>query len=197
MKSTRLNSSTGRLLSLALLATLALVGCTTGAANTNEPIANTNDSANSDINSAMPAKDGLENSNQVNNNINDNEVTEPADSNKPDDTLTQPENTNKDDGTSMNTNKGAVKTITVSAKSFAYTPNQIKVKKGDTVKIVLSNTDGFHDWVLDEFNAKTSRINAGQTAEVQFVANKAGSFEFYCSVGRHRSMGMVGTLIVE
>jgi uncharacterized cupredoxin-like copper-binding protein len=32
---------------------------------------------------------------------------------------------------------------------------------------------------------------------VQFVADKTGTFEFYCSVGNHRQMGMVGTLVVQ
>lgn len=90
-----------------------------------------------------------------------------------------------------------VREFTVSTRSFAFNPAEIKVKKGDRVKITLTNTDGFHDWVVDEFNAKTGRINTGQTSSVEFVADKTGTFEYYCSVGNHRQMGMVGKLIVE
>ena len=90
-----------------------------------------------------------------------------------------------------------IKTFTVSGKPFSFTPNQIRVKKGDTVKIVFANDGGFHDWVLDEFNARTAQIQSGQTAEVQFVADRTGTFEYYCSVGDHRALGMVGQLIVE
>jgi len=32
---------------------------------------------------------------------------------------------------------------------------------------------------------------------VTFVADKAGEYEFYCSVGQHRANGMVGKLIVK
>ena len=54
-----------------------------------------------------------------------------------------------------------------------------------------------HDWVLDEFNAKTKVIQGGQTDTVEFTASKAGTFEYYCSVGQHRQMGMVGKFIVQ
>jgi plastocyanin len=91
----------------------------------------------------------------------------------------------------------SVKTFAVSGNSFSYDPKQIVVKKGDTVRIVFTNTEGFHDWVIDEFNARTPKIPAGQVSTIEFVADKAGSFEYYCSVGSHRAQGMVGTLVVQ
>ncbi|PJE76136.1 hypothetical protein COV04_01235 [Candidatus Uhrbacteria bacterium CG10_big_fil_rev_8_21_14_0_10_48_11] len=106
----------------------------------------------------------------------------------------------------VNTNVGAnvsidtsasVKTFTLSAQNYSFTPSEIRVKKGDTVKVVLSSANGFHDFVIDEFNTKTNRVLTGETAETQFVADKTGTFQFYCSVGNHRALGMVGNLIVE
>lgn len=94
-------------------------------------------------------------------------------------------------------NQSEVKTFTVSGKSFSFDLKEIRVKKGDKVKIVFKNTLGFHDWSVDEFNAQTKQIQEGQTDEVQFVASKSGTFEYYCSVGQHRQNGMVGKLIVE
>ncbi len=91
----------------------------------------------------------------------------------------------------------SIKTFTVTGQNYSLSPSEIKVKKGDTVKIVFKNNSGTHDWVIDEFNARTSRIQTGQTAEVEFVADKTGTFEYYCSVGSHRQQGMVGKLIVE
>ena len=70
------------------------------------------------------------------------------------------------------------------------------VKKGDTVRVTFTNNEGFHDWVLDEFSARTPQIGAGKNATVEFVASKTGTFEYYCSVGSHRKMGMKGTLTV-
>src|SRR3989344_5831330 len=101
----------------------------------------------------------------------------------------QPEN-------SANTDQSA-KEFTLSASSFKYDITEIRVKKGDTVKIILNNTGGMHDWVIDEFDARTKQINDGETDTVTFVASETGEFEYYCSIGNHRAMGMVGTLIVE
>lgn len=110
----------------------------------------------------------------------------------------------EEDGTSVDIDAGVeidaetgVKTFTVEGTSFAFAPSVIKVKKGDTVRIVFNNKAGFHDWVLDEFDAATKQISAGTTDTIEFVADKAGEFEYYCSVGSHRQMGMVGTLVVE
>ena len=91
----------------------------------------------------------------------------------------------------------AIKTFTVVGSSFAFSPAEIRVKRGDRVKIVFQNSGGMHDWVIDEFSARTPIIQSGKSAEVEFVANKTGTFQYYCSVGSHRAMGMVGNLIVE
>lgn len=81
--------------------------------------------------------------------------------------------------------------------SFRFNPNEIRVKQGETVQITFKNAGGMHDWRLDEFSAKTKILQAGEEETISFVASRKGSFEYYCSVGNHRQMGMVGTLIVE
>lgn len=87
--------------------------------------------------------------------------------------------------------------VDVVGTDFEYDVKEIRVKKGDTVVINFESTDGFHDWVLDEFDAASSRINEGEKTSVTFVANKAGTFQYYCSVMNHRQKGMIGYLIVE
>lgn len=91
---------------------------------------------------------------------------------------------------------GATKEFTVTGSNFKFAPATMTVKKGDTVKITFVNSSGTHDWNLDEFNAHSGVIQAGATKTVTFVADKAGSFEYYCAVGEHRQMGMKGTLTV-
>ncbi len=93
--------------------------------------------------------------------------------------------------------EGTLKEFTVISKPFLYNQKELRVKKGDTVRITLDNQEGTHNFVIDEFNAKTKTLNAGQEETIEFVADKAGTFEFYCSVGNHRAMGMVGNLVVE
>ena len=90
-----------------------------------------------------------------------------------------------------------VKNFTVKGTSFSFAPSIITVKKGDKIRITLDNTGGFHDLKIDEFNVATKKIQTGQQDAIEFTADKTGSFEYYCSVGEHRQMGMKGTLIVE
>ncbi len=90
-----------------------------------------------------------------------------------------------------------VKSFTVTGSNFKFDPSTITVNRGDTVKITFKNTDGFHDFKIDEFNVATAQIKGGASETVTFVADKTGSFEYYCSVGQHRAMGMKGTLIVK
>ena len=92
---------------------------------------------------------------------------------------------------------GEAKTFNVAASSFKFNPATITVKKGDNVKIILTNSGGNHNFVIDEFNAKTKVIGSGETDTISFVADKSGTYEYYCSVGNHRQMGMVGKLIVQ
>lgn len=93
--------------------------------------------------------------------------------------------------------QGNVKEVSVAGSPFKFDPATITVKKGDTVRIKFTNVAGMHDWVIDEFNARTKVLTqADATETIEFVADKAGSFEYYCSVGNHRAMGMKGTLVV-
>ena len=96
---------------------------------------------------------------------------------------------------SVNT-PGAV-IFTVVGSNFEYDMKEIRVQEGGTVTINLRSVDGLHDWVVDEFDAATTQVQTNGEASVTFVADKKGSFEYYCSVGQHRANGMVGTLIVE
>lgn len=91
----------------------------------------------------------------------------------------------------------SVKEFTVEGSSFAFAPKTMVVNKGDTVKITFTNKVGFHDFVIDEFNARTKQIKAGESEVITFVADRVGTFEYYCSVGTHRAQGMVGTLTVN
>ncbi|MDO8728430.1 MAG: plastocyanin/azurin family copper-binding protein [bacterium] len=90
-----------------------------------------------------------------------------------------------------------IKEFSVDAAPFSFSPSTMTVNKGDTVRITLKNTKGTHDLKIDEFNATTRILNAGETQTITFLANKTGTFDYYCSVGNHRAMGMVGKLIVR
>ncbi len=92
---------------------------------------------------------------------------------------------------------GTVKEFTVTGQNYSFAPSLLSVKKGDTVKITFKNVNGMHNLKIDEFNVGTQMIPGGSQETIQFVADKIGSFQYYCSVGNHRAMGMWGTLKVE
>jgi len=89
------------------------------------------------------------------------------------------------------------KEFVVTGKNFAFTPSTITVNKGDNVKIVFQNTAGMHDFKIDEYGVASSKTSDPSEEVIEFTADKAGSFEYYCSVGSHRAMGMKGTLVVK
>ena len=95
-----------------------------------------------------------------------------------------------------------VKTFSLEGANFKFTMNGVEspnivVNEGDKVRIELKSGQGFHDWVVDEFSATTPRVKDGESTFVEFTADKKGTFEYYCSVGEHRTMGMKGNLIVN
>lgn len=87
--------------------------------------------------------------------------------------------------------------ITVTATNFAFSPSEIRVTKGEKIKLTLVNRGGTHGIGIPAFNVSL-RPGPGGTASAVFIADQAGSFPFFCNVfcgEGHRDMH--GTLIVE
>lgn len=91
----------------------------------------------------------------------------------------------------------SIKEFSVTGSAFKFDPKEIRVKKGDTVKITFKNASGVHDFTIDELNVATKQLTQGAQETVEFVASETGTFEYYCSVSNHRAQGMKGSLIVE
>lgn len=97
----------------------------------------------------------------------------------------------------VQTDNQGIKEFTVHGSSFKFEPFEIKVKKGDTVRINYISDDIGHNLLIDEFNVRTNIISSGDAESIEFIADKEGTFAIYCSVGQHRALGMEGILIVE
>ncbi|MFA5393360.1 MAG: cupredoxin domain-containing protein [Candidatus Ratteibacteria bacterium] len=90
-----------------------------------------------------------------------------------------------------------IKEFTVIAKKYEFNPAEIRVKQGDTVRIILAPKDATHGFMIKEYNINIS-AKKGETKQVEFLADKTGTFVFRCSV--FCGMGhfkMQGKLIVE
>lgn len=77
-----------------------------------------------------------------------------------------------------------------------YSLKEMRVKLGDKVRVKATNTRGMHDFNIDELGVK-QELPLNQEVAIEFMANKVGSFVFYCSKPGHRAKGQWGTLIVE
>jgi uncharacterized cupredoxin-like copper-binding protein len=101
--------------------------------------------------------------------------------------------------------------------AMRYTPASIKVRKGETIRFLVKNEGRIkHELVLgtlaelrehaqlmrkfpemehDDPNAVS--VEPGQTGELVWQFNKAGSFDFACLVPGHFEAGMRGTIAVS
>ena len=75
---------------------------------------------------------------------------------------------------------------------------ELVVNQGDTVRITIINGDAvLHDFKLDEFDVYSGQLLSDeQTVTMEFVANQAGEFTYYCSIPGHREIGMFGLIRV-
>lgn len=91
-------------------------------------------------------------------------------------------------------------TIGMEMANFSFKTKELTLKAGETYTINLVNKEGMHDMVIDELNFKSRQLKAGETQELTLTIpmDAAGQeYEYYCSVGSHRQMGMIGKLKIE
>ncbi len=74
----------------------------------------------------------------------------------------------------------ASKTVTITASRFTFEPNEITVKKGEEVTLVLQSKDVTHGLLIEEFGVRTD-VKKGQPTEVKFTPGTAGTFEGKCA----------------
>lgn len=90
--------------------------------------------------------------------------------------------------------------VEVKMSNYKFSTSTLTAKAGDVLVVKLVNDGGDHDFVIDELNVKSPFLAKGETQflEIKIPDDAAGkTFEYYCSVGNHRQMGMVGKLIIE
>lgn len=92
---------------------------------------------------------------------------------------------------------GETKTFNVIAKQWEFQPAEIVVNRGDQVRLIITSLDVPHGFAVKEYGID-QKFEAGQTAEVDFLADKPGNFVFYCNVfcGEGHA-GMKGILSVK
>lgn len=91
--------------------------------------------------------------------------------------------------------------IDVTMANFKFSPSNLSAKAGETLTIALTSEGGTHDFVIDELGVKSQTLASGKTQTIEVTipadATSGTTYEYYCSIGGHRALGMVGTLTVE
>ncbi len=87
--------------------------------------------------------------------------------------------------------------LTITAKTFGYTPATFSVNEGDHVKITLVAEDVSHGFYLDGYDISIV-ARPKEEAHTEFIASKTGKFSYRCS----ETCGvlhpfMIGNLTVE
>jgi nitrous-oxide reductase len=82
------------------------------------------------------------------------------------------------------TRNGSDVIVKLVAVRSSFEPNKIEVNQGDKVTIYITNieqtTDELHGFGLLEYNINVV-IDPGETKTIEFVADKAGVFPYYCT----------------
>ncbi len=108
-----------------------------------------------------------------------------------------PESEDEDAPAAQETAEPQTRVVNVQATRFEFTPSSITVNQGDTVVINFTSAEVTHGLQLSEYGVNLI-APVGETVSTQFVADKAGTFTYRCSVfcgSGHATMQ--GTLLVQ
>jgi nitrous-oxide reductase len=91
--------------------------------------------------------------------------------------------------------------VWMSAQRSHFTPDIIRVKQGDHVKLHITSIeqteDATHGFAIADYNIEAS-LEPGTTQNFEFTADKSGSFNFYCTeFCSALHLEMAGWLLVE
>ncbi len=105
--------------------------------------------------------------------------------------------------------------LNIRAFEWGYEPETVVLRRGEEVRIVLDNGgEILHNLKIDGLEAELIESRStgpltgdenqlfvgaddGQQGTLVFVPQQSGEFTYYCTLERHRQLGMEGTLIVE
>jgi cytochrome c oxidase subunit II len=87
--------------------------------------------------------------------------------------------------------------ISMTAKKFEFSPDTVRLKKGDRVKLVITALDRDHGIKIEGYQIE-KKLPKDEAVSIELTADKAGTFPFKCSTFCGMGHGkMKGQLIVE
>jgi nitrite reductase (NO-forming) len=86
--------------------------------------------------------------------------------------------------------------VTITATEFKFSPTSLQVPLGQKVTFTLNNTGQVeHDFTIQTAGFSLT-AKPGQTATADATFDKAGTFDFFCSIAGHKDAGMKGSMMV-
>jgi len=86
---------------------------------------------------------------------------------------------------------GKERVVKIVAQRFSYTPNEIVLKKGQTVILEFTSLDFVHGFSIPDLNIRAD-LPPGKVTKVRVTPEKAGVYDFlcdnFCGAG-HEEMG--------
>ena len=89
------------------------------------------------------------------------------------------------------------KTITLIAEDIVWDQTLIEAQAGQEVHLTIRN-DGVldHNFVSNELEINL-HLSPGESESFTFILNKAGNYNFICSIPGHEDAGMVGEIVIS
>ncbi|MDA0205887.1 MAG: cupredoxin domain-containing protein [Acidobacteria bacterium] len=93
--------------------------------------------------------------------------------------------------------KPEVREIAVTAKKYEFSPSEIRVRQGESVKLSITALDRKHGFKIEALEIDRE-LPKGEVVTIEFIADSAGTFPIacskFCGFGHKR---MKGQLVVE
>jgi len=88
----------------------------------------------------------------------------------------------------------AVQTVRLTASKFEFSPEVVRVKRGQTVKFELDTADRRHGFIIPAMKVRAT-IQPDETASLTVTFNQAGKFRFncddFCGDGHEEMLGVI------
>lgn len=91
-----------------------------------------------------------------------------------------------------------IKEVKLTAKKYEYSPNTVEVNAGTRIVFRITALDREHGFEIAGAKDGCVKIKKGETAKVEYLAEKAGTVEFKCCVfcGMGHG-GMKGKIVIH